>query len=254
MLPTSAATAFSMVSLTNGKGVTARTPVGSSCWNLFLPHHIQTLMREPLVDPEAIVVEGGGGLYIRFAGHDKNEDPRLVRAIELWATGRGFKLSIRQILALPRECTRRDLAEARTKLTPYSTTTYAINGPNMIERRCATTITPEDLVFAQLKIAETLGELEVETVKIWILICPNATSLWHTSVAKIDVFVNCWASGFSAAGDIHDWVMYACMDDPDDAAWLQALEEDAGLNAQIIHLQENCTSVSQTKSKSFNVN
>ena len=192
-------------------------------------HHIKTIMQELLVDPKAVVVEGGGVSYIRFAGHDDNEDPRVMRAIGLWATARRLKLSIRQMLALPRECTRRDLAEARTELTPYSTVTYAINGPNMIERRCATIATLEDLVVTQLKIAETLGELEVETEKIWILICPDATSLWHTSVTKIDVFVNCWASGFSAAGDIHNWVMWVCMDGPDDAAWPQALDEDAGL-------------------------
>ena len=50
-------------------------------------HHIQTIMRELLVDPEAVVVEGGGGLYIRFTGHNDDEDPRVVRAIGLWATG-----------------------------------------------------------------------------------------------------------------------------------------------------------------------
>ena len=66
----------------------------------------------------------------------------------------------------------------------------------------------------------------METEKIWILLCTDATSLWHTSVTKIDVFVSCWASGFSAAGDIHKWVMWVCMDGPDDAAWLQALDED----------------------------
>ena len=152
------------------------------------------------MDPEAVVVEGGGGVYIRSAGHDEDEDPRVVRAIGLWATGTRLKLSIRQMLALPHKCTRRDLAEARTRLTPCSTTTYAINGPNMIERRCATTSTLEDLVFTQLKIADTLRELGVETAKIWILICPDATSLWDTSVTKMDVFVNSWASGFSAAG------------------------------------------------------
>ena len=114
------------------------------------------------MDPGAVVVEGGGGLYIRFAGHDDDEDPRVVRAIGLWATARRLKLSIRQMSALPRQCTRRDLAEARTRLTPYSTTTYGINGPNMIKRRCAATATLEDLVFTQLKIAETLGELQVE--------------------------------------------------------------------------------------------
>ena len=47
-------------------------------------HHIQTIMRELLVDLEAVVLQGGGGLYIRFAGHDDDEDPRVVRGIGLW--------------------------------------------------------------------------------------------------------------------------------------------------------------------------
>ena len=94
----------------------------------------------------------------------------------------------------------------------------------------------------------------METEKIWILICPDATALWHTSVTKMDVFVNCRASGFCAAGDIHKWVMWACMDGPDGAAshvWLLALEEDAGLNAQIIHLQESCTFRVKNQTKKF---
>ena len=102
-----------------------------------------------------------------------------------------------------------------------------------------------------LKIAETLGQLEVQTEKIWILICPDATALWHTSVTKIDVFVTRWASRFSAAGDIHKRVMWACMDGPDDAAWVQALDEDAGVNAQIIHLQESCTFRVKNGTKKF---
>ena len=68
--------------------------------------------------PEAVVVEGGGGLYMRFAPHADDEDPRVLRAIGLWATGRRLKLSMRQMFALPRQCTRRDLAEARTTVTP----------------------------------------------------------------------------------------------------------------------------------------
>ena len=208
-------------------------------------------MWELLVDAEAVVVEGRGGLYIRLAGHHDDEDPLVVSAIGLWATGRRLKLSIRQTLALLRECTRRDLAEARTRLTPYSPTTYPINGPNMIEWGCAATTTLEDLVFTQLKIAETLGDLQVETEKIWILIWPDAKALWYTSVTKIDVFVNCWASGFSAAGGIHKWVMWARMDGPYDAAWLQALDEDAGLNAQAIHLQESCTFRVKNETKKF---
>ena len=115
----------------------------------------------------------------------------------------------------------------------------------------AATTTLEDLVFPQLKMAQTLGVLQVEIEKIWILICPDATALWHTSVTKIDVFVNCWASGFSTAGDIHKWVMWAYMDGPDDAAWLQALDEDAGLNAQHMYLQEIRASRVKNQTKKF---
>ena len=48
-----------------------------------------------------------------------------------------------------------------------------------------------DLIFTELKIADTLAELQMETEKIYGLICPNATALRHTSVTKMDVFVNC---------------------------------------------------------------
>ena len=41
------------------------------------------------------------------------------------------------------------------------------------------------------------------------------------------------------------------MDGPDDAAWLQALDEDAGLNAQIIHLQETRTFRVKNETKKF---
>ena len=155
------------------------------------------------------------------------------------------------MLALPRECARCDLAKARTTLTPYSTTTYAINGPNMVQRRCAATTTLEDLVFTQLNIAETLGELQVEAENIFILIWPDAMAMWQTSVTMIDVFANCWAPGFSATGDIHKWVMWACMDGPDDAACLQALDEDARRTAQIVHLHESCAFRVKTETKKF---
>ena len=36
---------------------------------------------------------------MRFAGHHDDQDPRVVRAIGLWATGRRLKWSIRQMLA-----------------------------------------------------------------------------------------------------------------------------------------------------------
>ena len=91
----------------------------------------------------------------------------------------------------------------------------------------------------------------MEIEKIWILTCPDAAALWHTSVTKMDVFVNCWASGFFAAGDIHKWGMWTCMDGPDDTACLQTLDEDAGLNAQIIHLQESCTLRVKNQTKKF---
>ena len=57
--------------------------------------------------------------------------------------------------------------------------------------------------------------------------------------------------GFVLAGGIHKWVMWVCMDGPDDDAWLQALDQDAGLNAQIIHLQESCTFRVKIETKKF---
>ena len=91
-------------------------------------------MWELVANPEAVIVEGGGGLYIRFAGQQDDEDPRVVRGIGLWATDRGLELSIRLMLALLRKCTRRDVAEARTRLAQYSTTTYANIGADVSQR------------------------------------------------------------------------------------------------------------------------
>ena len=55
-------------------------------------HHIETSMRELVVDQEAVVVDGGGGPCIRFAAHCEDEDPRVVHAIGLWASRRRLKL------------------------------------------------------------------------------------------------------------------------------------------------------------------
>ena len=46
-------------------------------------------------------------------------------------------------------------------------------------------------------------------------------------------------------------MMWGCMNGPDDVAWLHALDEDARMNAQIIHLQERCTFRVNHKSKKF---
>ena len=48
--------------------------------------------------------------------------------------------------------------------------------------------------------------------------------------------------------------MWVCTDGPDDAARLQALDEDAGLNAQSIHLQESCTFRVKNETKKFQCN
>ena len=46
-------------------------------------HDIQTIMRELLVDQEIVVLEGGGGWYIRFARNHDDEECSVVRAIGL---------------------------------------------------------------------------------------------------------------------------------------------------------------------------
>ena len=124
----------------------------------------------------------------------------------------------------------------------------------MVEWRCAGTMSLEDLVFTQLKIAHTIGDLQVESQKMGLLICRNVTTLWHTSVTKIDVFVNCGASGLFAAADIDRWVMWACLAGHDHVAWLQGLDEDAGLNAQTINRPESRRLGVNNRSKNFQCN
>ena len=141
---------------------------------------------------------------------------------------------------LPRDCTREDLDRAWAALTPYSATTWVLSGGGL-HQRSAATHKHEDVVYAQLRLARKAEYLTVATQKIWVVICPDATPLWRTSVAKCDTFVHCWGDGIRAASDIHRWAMWFCPDGPDDGACLVTIDLEAKLSEQVHHLQSECT-------------
>ena len=43
-------------------------------------------------------------------------------------------------------------------------------------------------------------DLRVTTRKIWVVMCPDATHLWRTSLTKCEVFVHCWDEGIRPGG------------------------------------------------------
>ena len=85
----------------------------------------------------------------------------MVRAIEPVGDGQDSEAINTPNVGHPRGYTHRDLAEARTTLTLFSTTTYAINGPNMPKQWCAAITNFKEPVLTQLKMAHTKGQLTI---------------------------------------------------------------------------------------------
>ena len=91
--------------LESSPGLKLYMPIKGKWRGVVRHHHVENATREHLVDPEAVVIESCGGLCIPFTRQCNNENPRVVRAIGLWTTGRILKVSIRHVLALLRKCT-----------------------------------------------------------------------------------------------------------------------------------------------------
>ena len=80
------------------------------------------------------------------------------------------------------------------------------------------------------------------TKRIWVVICPDATPLWRTSVTNSEVFVHSWGEGIQAANDIHRWAMWFCLDGLHDAGCLvsSCLDLEAKFSEQVRHVQSEC--------------
>ena len=187
--------------------------------------------------------ETADGLLVRNKADAEGEDSHAYRAaIRVWKYALDSNLSIRQTLRLPRQCTQRDLADTRTRLTRYTAETLTVSGGSMHQRSTAVTQL-QDVVVNQVQLAIAEGNFKHNGTEkcMWVVVVPDATPLWKTSVSKADVFVHVWGEGVKAAGHIARWAMWWCMDGPDDAGCLLAIDDIAKLNEQVVALQRDTT-------------
>ena len=162
-------------------------------------------------------------------------------AVDVLRRARAMQLSMRQTLRLPRRCTRDELCEARRALTPYDAVTLTVRGHGG-KKRAAAAVPLADLVGEQVRLAQEQGVSTPPrgTNKIPGLVCADATPLWRAAANRCQVFVGVWLGGPASAGNPNNWLTSWVMDGSDDRGRLCAMDAEAGLNAQMEHLQSNC--------------
>ena len=103
-----------------------------------------------------------------------------------------------------------------------------------MHQRSAAVTQLKDVVVNQVQLAIAEGNFEHNGIKnfIWVVVVPDATPLWKTSVSKADMFVHVLGEGVKAA-----W----CMDGPDDAGCLLTIDDIGKLNEQVVALQRDTT-------------
>ena len=163
-------------------------------------------------------------------------------------------LSIRQIFRLQRQCTQRDLRDTRTPLTPYTAETLNVSRGLMHQRSAAVTHM-KDVVVNQVQLAMAEGNYKHNGTEkcILVVMVPDATPLWKTSVSKADVFVHVWGKGVKAAGHIARWAMWWCMDGLHDARCLLVVDDIGQLNEQVVVLHRDTTFFINGESRRFMV-
>ena len=162
------------------------------------------------------------------------------------------KLSIRQTLRLPPQCTQRDLRDTQTPLTPYTAEKLTVSGRSMHQRSAAVTAL-KDIVVNHFPVAMAEGNYKHNRTKTCITMVAvlDATPLWKTSVSKADVFVHVWGEGVKGAKDTARWAMWWCMDGPTDAGCLLAVDDRGQFNEQVDVLQRDTTSFIDGESWGF---
>ena len=209
---------------------------------------IQRICAALLVDDTIKVMDTPRGSCLR-AVSSLGQHP-LRHAIGVWKWVSRLRSSRSQMYKRPRDCTREHLDCARTALTLYSARTWVLSGGGL-HQQSAATHTLEDVVYARLPLAREAEDLRMSTQKIWAVICPDATTLWRTSVTKCDVFLHYWGDGIQAASDINCWAMWFSLNRPDDGCCLVTIDLEAKLSEQVHHLQSECTYYRQGVRKDF---
>ena len=152
-------------------------------------------------------------------------------AVDIPWCARATQLSMRQTLRLPRRCTRDDLYEARCAITPYDAPFVSVRAHR--DKKCAVAaVSLPDRVGEQVRLAQEQG-----VDNILVLLCTDATPLRRAAATRCNAFVAFWLGGPARARNPHNWVTWSVMDGNVDRGRLCAMDAEAGLNAQIEHLQ-----------------
>ena len=99
----------------------------------------------------------------------------------------------------------------------------------------------KDVVVNQVQLAIGEGHYKFDGFEraIWVVVVPDATPLWKTSVSKADVFVHVWGEGVEAARYIARWAMWWCMEGRNDGGCLLGVDDIGQLNEQVVLLQRD---------------
>ena len=196
---------------------------------------IDTVLAALFVGGTPLVEETADGLFIRSSMYFEGEDSQAYRAVvRVSKYAVESNVSIPQILRLSQQCTQRDLRNPQPRLTLYTAETPTVTGGSM-HHRTAKVTQLKDVVVNQVQLAMAEGNYKHNGTKrcIWAVVVPDGTPLWKTSVSKADFFVHFWEEGVKGAGHIVRWAMCLCMDGPDDAGCLLALDDIGQLNKPV---------------------
>ena len=203
-------------------------------------HHLERVVQMLLVDNTVSVERAvNGDLVITAGDQGAQADRKRTEAIRVLELARSMVLSIRQMLRMPRNCSRAKLNEVRRDLTPY-VPIVVVATSSATQHRSAAVAPLTAVVTTQVALSMASGNLALPihlSNTILVLICPDATPLWRTSATKCDIFVSCWAGGAEVAGDVRRWACWWAMDGPDNSNCLRALDVKGDLNAQVADLE-----------------
>ena len=151
---------------------------------------------------------------------------------------RSMQWSARQLLRMPRRCTRSALDRVRGDLTPHKANPCVVQGAG-ISKRSAGITSLLHIMTTQISLAEKCGVIDVTTSPIQVIVCPDASPLWRTQATRRDFFLDCWGD-IDAASDPRRWVTWLALHGSDNAGSLGRIDRCGGLNDQVKALQEDC--------------
>ena len=87
----------------------------------------------------------------------------------------------------------------------------------MVSRRFAAVCPLLEVVQSQLTLGRACSTFNIPGKdQLLIIICADATPLWHTSATKCDIHVTVWSEGVAAASDVRRLATWWACDGPDD--------------------------------------